>query len=1080
MAIQFQCESKSFAAAFARTKVILAKQEKQLCGYEQETGSSVYEQMEAVYKALSEFKSGMKSAQANQTSQVSYLSAAEREKLFSDEERILLAASLESSEIHACPRGMDFAVYCCALLLKAKLHPVMIFSEDRVAVGVWIYADYNMGEARISGSEFAEEAYDAGGMLLPLDCAYLMENAAFSEAVAAGCQVVNDFVFADDIVLENEDLNEPAIILADSEGNLDVLPDFEDDGTCSYFQELLFLYDQAANMDPAAASILGDAVRHQQWASAFFGEFDLPETVKGLEKLDMSQAAMDSLVTDRLGTGSGSAEPNLVEAMEQTPLLLIKMEDELGAENELREEDELKTEDEWQESVAEDIVYQGLMQEKKTLILSSRERLNKIENLFSQEKLSASMLNLDKITSSSELYTILENRCQEKEKPKDKRIEAKKRRWGEIAEKLENYNKVLGEPTDCGKTLGELLDGWEAVKNYEIDIAISPDRKWNAEILELIRSYVDAQEKCYQRDKDGDVYLNFAALTPPQKDKLVQLLHACEKPAGALYEAVEKFGQKIGRKRGQDETARSYLQAITGCAELLEGCLSLLELLKMPEYIPEPQEGDKEERKAYDDYIKRQHNLKILSQYINISELRSMDEEEREQLFAACSEVQNERNNYSLIKSRAYKVALKKIREILEQLLKPEVDPGHLDSKNWNSICEGILEYSTYNSIEEKPAGAEAAREQIFQEMTDLLGSYVHSSSYLFTYQRMLVQNLLEMEEAEMIPLSLVKKLAECILSASKQMEPGHERKRLYEDARRLISYSDSYSEALKEVFRFLKLDYHTFLKSYENESMMSFVMTWEQLLEDEKVYDEFHKVKTNLLRSQLGSVLEQFAEKNLTPEMMVQAFEKAWYHHNLAFYVEEKHFDLQDYSMNLVSFDKIEEQLHRNDEIQLENRLLRNVWKACEEFPEEMNALRTEFPGEMNALRTEFPGEMNALRMELPYESEFVYLEQAPHLLQQAFPVMLMTPEKARILESAPEIFFDRIIICGAEEIPFYQVLYPVTRGKSLIIITNQAQKMQTGTCSSTEGIESVAERAQRMGFPNIKLKLIETDWEK
>ena len=997
MGVRLQCEGRLFTAALARVKVILEKQGKRLYGYERNTGESVYEQMEIIYQALGE-------------------------------------------QILSYGKEQELAVYYCALLVEAKLHPVLVFSEKRVAVGVWIYEEYNMGEALICAPEFSEEAYDAGGMLLPVDCGYLMESASFSDAVAAGCRVVEDFISAEDIVLEAlERGKEPVIALVDSEGNPEEPVDLSDDETCPYFKELLFLYDRIAKQEPLAFSILSDAVRHHRWAAAFLGE-----GFSGKEGFD-SKEEYPVLHLPEMET----CEMRLTERMHQSPLLLAKVEE--GR----------------QELVAADVVLQELNQENRVLVLASEEHLEKIADFFADRKLSASIL---KEGDSKSLRQFLLSRCQEEEQPIDKRIDAKKRRYGEILEKIQSYNQILDERTGCGKTLGEILERWEVLQDCPVNIELPPDREWDAEILGQMKKYTDAQESCRVKDQNGEIYLDFGQLLPDEEEKLLDLLHACETPAGTFYTAVQAFGRQIGRERGANENARTYLQAITGCAELLEGCLSLIELQKAPEYIPEGQKKDREEKEAYGIFLAKQHHRQVLEQFIDTSELSLQEDEERNALLEACREVQNEKcYNHSLIKSRAYKVALKKLQELLEPVVKPGILLKNLKSEAWGSICQGLIEYS--EDILEIQTAAQGdrmvdseffrereLRAQIFQVMSDRLGDAVSSDCYLFACQKMLVQNLLELKKSKTIPDELAKQLSACILAASRQMPLKPERRKLYEDARKVIDLSDRYSEAIKKVFRFLKIDYHTFLKSYENESMMSFIMNWEQLLEEEKVFDELQKSRVVLLRMQLGSVLEQFAEKNLEPEAMYQGFEKAWYSYNRNRYVRESGFDLQDYFMNLASMDKIKEQIYRNEELQLENRLLRKVKLACQEFSEELEKLEAE-------------------ERKNPDAEEIEILSLKPELLQQIFPVMMMTPETAWRMSVDSKLCFDRILVCGAEEIPFYKILCPVTRGKSLSLImkengsfcgqdvTDEAKENRHGT----EVMDCAAQRAREKGFPMI-----------
>lgn len=74
----------------------------------------------------------------------------------------------------------------------------------------------------------------------------------------------------------------------------------------------------------------------------------------------------------------------------------------------------------------------------------------------------------------------------------------------------------------------------------------------------------------------------------------------------------------------------------------------------------------------------------------------------------------------------------------------------------------------------------------------------------------------------------------------------------------------------------------------------------------------------------------------------------------------------------------------------------------------------------------------------------------------------MCMTPDIAFSLLENSNMMFDRIILCGSEEIPFYKILYLVTRGRSLIITADK-----NGICMPG----SAAERAQQMGFQTVQV---------
>lgn len=986
MGIRFQCESRLFHAVFARTKVLLADQGQQLSGYEPGTGESVYLQMEAAYRALWENLSGLKDL-----SEVENLSETVKSC-----ETVFFSGSKPGTDL-------NLMIYYSALLLEAGLHPVLVFGENRSAVGVWMYEDYNMGESRIRNSAFAEEAYDAGGMLLAVDCGCLAAGDGFSRAVEAGCQTVSEFIFAVDAALED-----PEVLLADSAGKQEVMTDFDDHGNCSYFQELLHLYDAVPVKDSMAAGIMSREVRSHRFAEAFF---------RGPARL------------------------------EQDEILFIRDKEDR------------------QELTAADYLHLGMEQGETALLLAPEKILNRLQNIFARSGASdaagksffskmdsfADFLEfVDEHTSAEEICEKAVRFREATELPADQRMDVKKRRYQEIREKMDYYNRILQTETGCGMSLSALFAGWERVKEYEPAIVLPDERIWKTDVLEQVRQYADLLEKCRQKDQNGRVYLDFAELTQAQMQELIELLHACEKPAEILYAAVDRFGKTIGRPRRKNESARSYLQAVTECAEILEGCLELYELKSSPEYIPQARKLDVEEKLAYDAYCIRQQNLKFLEEFPHPLPLQELDGKEQEQMYAFCEEIRNELSNKSLIRSRAYRVAVKNVTRILENAGIPGWELKQLDSDSWKSLCAGILEYLGGRD----PVLFSDEREQIFKEMTELFGEQVLShDSYLFARQKMLVQKLQNLKKEDSISGQLADDLEKCLVSASDKtsgqgkIRPGMEK--VYRDARSLLDNSDAYSDAIKNVFRFLKIDYHAFLQSCENESMMNFIIDWERLLEEEKVYDRYHGIKMTLLRNRLAGVLEQSAGMELTPEQMYRGFERAWYLHNRQYYIEETGFDLQDYAMNLTGMHKIEEQIRRNEEIQLINRLLRSAQAACRKFTEEMKTLEA-------AAAQEISGEQEKADV---LKQLF---EQSPDFLQQICPAMCMTPDIAFSLLENSNMMFDRIILCGSEEIPFYKILYLVTRGRSLIITADK-----NGICMPG----SAAERAQQMGFQTVQV---------
>jgi hypothetical protein len=180
------------------------------------------------------------------------------------------------------------------------------------------------------------------------------------------------------------------------------------------------------------------------------------------------------------------------------------------------------------------------------------------------------------------------------------------------------------------------------------------------------------------------------------------------------------------------------------------------------------------------------------------------------------------------------------------------------------------------------------------------------------------------------------------------------------------------------------------------------------------------------LLRNHLGSVQEQFANQRVSARLLYAGFEKAWYGANREYYGQS--FDVQDYSMNISSCENLCKELYASDIKQLENKLLKQSHEVYEELNEQIQDV------------------------EIPE-----IFQKAGTLLQQYYPIMCMSPQQALTILKDTDIEYDQIIICDAEQTPYYQILYLSTKGDTLLMLSEDGN-VQSG---------SVAYQAQQQGFP-------------
>lgn len=982
MEIQFQCKNTRFGALYAKIKILLEEKGMTLCGYDQDTGDSVYEQAGVIFRALQEFVPAGKYEEPT---------AGDADELFGGSDRLVLSSEGDTGIIP--PAG----IYFCAALLEAQLHPVLIFGKDGMAVGVWLYKDYNMEESRISSPEFSDEAYDRGGMLLPVGCRAMADGQGFSEAVAQGCRIVSEFVFAEDIALCNADMEDDQVILLESDGTQGNMYSFEDDGTCSYFQELLRLYDSVSREDPDAAGIMSDAVRHEPWASAFFegsGEAAVPEILDHAENFHLMQME--------------EKEKILSEAIDRASLLLVRSDP--GR----------------QEIIAADSVMQCFGKEENVLVVASEERLEAIRTALSDTALGRYILYADETISAESVQKQAEDRCSEKISGTGRRNDVRKRRFHEIQRKISRYERSLDQMTECGKTLGELLEQWERVKDYPSELSLPDDTVLESMTLDLVKSYANALNACRKLDSNGGVYLDFSVYTPEQKDQVLKLLCECEEPARDFLDSVCEFGDRLGRVQKKEESVKSYLEIISGYARLMESCVRLLIWKQKPDKIPSPKTGETEEQKEYETYRKAGAAMRQLNDFMDPAYLVQMDPNDLQTLKEDCEKLLKEQEKNLLIKSRDYQDTMNRFREMLEPAVHADIIWKNPDKESVKQISKGILVYLEYGYMEEDPVLTEM--EQIFQDSISTVPA-------VFAEQKEFARILLKIRESESEDCKdLIEKTVNSVRISMTGGKPEKDILELCSDASKLTQLSDRYSDAMKRAFEGLGINYHAFQEAFSEESMMTYIMTWTRMLADDRVYEKYQKARNILVHNRLGNVVDQLEEKRLSPEVLYRSFEHEWYRVNLAIFLRKMDFDIQDYIMNRKSLNTVENQIYRESVVQIENRLLKNIQEFCSASQEQIRALQDS--------RTP--------------ESLF---SDGPEIMKNLYPAIFMEPENAWRFLKHSEIVFSKMIVCEADAIPFYKILFPSVKAQSLIMITEKEDS----------GYGSVAERAAEMKFPYI-----------
>lgn len=981
MGIQFLCKKEIFTDLYIGSKLYLADRKGTFNGYGQKGGESVYQQLEAVYETFCrQYRRG--------------------------------CAELE--------KETDLAACLCALLLKTGLHPLLIYGCTDLAVGVWLYEDYNMGASWIYEEEFAEEGYDAGGMVLPVSCRGIKEGWSFSCAVKEGCRIVADFSFAQDIILENRNLKEPPVVYPNADGSVRPLELLESDDTCFYDTELLRLYDSISSSNPAASSLLTWEVRHHPLAAAFFekgspgpgmGDPDFRDAgeTAGLEWAHPLQTFLEE-------TGEFSVEL-LREWNEKEPIVRIAA----------------KAEE--QHRIAIQMLQEDLNRKQKTLVLAPEGMLSNMKadwkETFAESTIQDSLLFLPEVACADSLQLDMNRQKNRKRQEADPRISMKRRRYEELKQKAADYEQQLGQMTECGKTLQEILQGFESVKDDPESSAVlaqASDIRWDGGLLKGFEAYQQAQETCRLKDRDGGVYLDFSLYQPNEIETLQQLLTACEKPAAVLYEEVEVFGNRIGRPRGEQEQAKSYLEAVISSAQILNDCRELEQ--EMQNRMEKSNIGENgfsgragEEVLSYKKYKEKKKMIEQLSAWVSLSTLQQCKKEQIPELLSACRVVADEGDNHSLIKSRAYQVARQEMQQYLhaweeagglrKNPQKAELLPIALGLLSYYEGYEAYKEGSEENGRGKAESGIGWKAEPVWDRMEELFGDAVSQDETVFGQQKALTRQWIRMENRAFFSSRAAENIKRCMVMVSRgeRLPSGWESMAVA--AGKLLQDSDSYSEALKRVFKYLKIDYHLFFEMYAQDSMMTFVLLWKQELQEKQVYDNWYYAGKQMEQRGLGPFLKEISENRWSPEKAYAVLQKTWYEQNRSFYLRETGFDLQDYHMVQSAIDRTRKRLQAESRKNLESMLQEELLLACETHVTQKKRLEGE-----------------------AFSSVRQMLQEVPDLLKACYPILLAPPLYALACLQDTSLQFDRIILCGADQLPFYQVIYLLTKGEKLLIL--------------------------------------------
>ena len=685
MSVKFECEKEFFVPLATHIYSYAQNKGISLNGYQED----VCQQMEVIYTILK--KEAHKSEEEPDMNEII-------KNLLTED--CLFKLSLQTGGV------FNIAGYLCSFLLEYGLKPVFIFSQQQLAVGVWLYEDYDMETAFIESVDFLEEAYDMGGCMLAVSCESLLEQCSFAEAVKYGCQIIRNFVCAYDIAKGNQMLDEPTVFFQNNE----LAFTFENGGNCQYFKQLLELYNQFVHTDEKVISIMSKEVQNGRLASYFFikGAGQIPLPKECLDKQIIHLPEMDDEMLRK------------IFVMRQAQLVLAK------------------TTHEEQARIVSELLLQNLQNSIKTvLVLGTKEQLFEIIEIFRGLGLDDYILSEWEMNTYDALNEKIRQYLSKKPKHLDmKKVEIRKKRYHDVLKALEKYETDLDKDIVTGMTLRQMFNRWAYLKKCPYKVHLQDESWKQIQSLCLVHDYTDAMEQCQQKDSKGNIYVDFTVYSSEKITKLISLLNECEKQYKLLWNILPEFKEKIGDIHISKEFEKQYMDCLSDCADIFVNCKNLRICKQKPQlaFDDELTAQEKEEYNAYCNFKEKRAAAQILSEYWDIKRIYLNDDEKKD-LCKYCSiAIEEMKTLAALVTNRVYNKAVENIEDLLSSAT---ITDGKvlqkLNKKRKHRLLENIKIYFMQKNIHYN---------YIYQSMEELFGSEDIKTGMEFIYQKMITESL--------------------------------------------------------------------------------------------------------------------------------------------------------------------------------------------------------------------------------------------------------------------------------------------------------------------------------------------------
>lgn len=274
---------------------------------------------------------------------------------------------------------------------------------------------------------------------------------------------------------------------------------------------------------------------------------------------------------------------------------------------------------------------------------------------------------------------------------------------------------------------------------------------------------------------------------------------------------------------------------------------------------------------------------------------------------------------------------------------------------------------------------------------------------------------------------------AEAMKEALHKVASGFGEK-LQDKANELLGTYELYAQAQDAAEQMVLQNVKGFEKKHPDKLKMVLFEEWKRNINKSPDLNLYQKIKKQAQQAGLGEILEQIESEmeagNLEVTEIFTAFKKSWCEEAIRRIKDEfeelREFNHIDYQYNIRHYKKSEEAIRAKTREEL--------------FYMQMNRLPDFSKGEQDP-------ELGKLQKLVRKKSKKVreLFENAPHILADLYPCMLMNP--SAVAEYLPQDFpeFDVVIIDEGSQLPTYKALIPISHGKRCMIFGDEQQLTPT-----------------------------------